>query len=261
MTTPGTGGLPQRRPDQQRTYSAPTAAPGASAGIIRARIVEIIGGSGSGVFVYSGSPALGDLIASLVGATTADPFGNPVDENGLTVYGSNGQSAFLGVAGTLGQLIFRSGASFEGAAANVSASPVGSGGSEIMELVLSGPKGNAGAGTDWAQIIMASSPESGFEAAAAGQLIYVNAAGDSAVSLQWGSNGVEAPEINGMALAGPQGDPGAADPDSDGVLGGASGTWETAAEERLNNILNILNNHEGVINGIRAALIDGGVMS
>jgi hypothetical protein len=260
MTTPGTGGLPQPRPDQQRTYSAPTAAPGAAAGIIRARIVEIIGGTGSGIFVYSGTPAAGDLIASLVGATTADPFGNATQEDGLTVYGDNGQATYLGLEGGLGQLIFFSGASFEKTAGNMSAGPAGSGASEVMELIISGPQGSHAGQQDWAQIVMESGSNGG-GAGAEGALIYVSSLGVPTTVATWGSGGFIGDLINGMALSGPQGDPGAADPDSDGVLGGASGVWETAAEERLNNILNILNNHEGVINGIRAALIDGGFMS
>lgn len=192
MSTPGTGGLPQRRPDQQRTYSAPTAAPGAAAGILRVRIIEIIGGTGSGIFIYSGTPAAGNLIGSLVGDTTADPFGNTVLPNGLTIYGAGGQDVFLGLNGSVSQQIFYSGASFEGTAANVSAALAGSGGSEVMELLMSGPKGNAGSGTDWVQIAMESSPESGIEAAALGALNYIDGSGGVHVRAEWGWLGMSA---------------------------------------------------------------------
>lgn len=81
MATPGTGGLPERRLDQ--TYSQPptTVAPGGSSGIFRGRLVVISGGSvGSGLFVYSGVPALGNppIAAIVAPGITTDPYGNPV---------------------------------------------------------------------------------------------------------------------------------------------------------------------------------------
>jgi hypothetical protein len=245
MTIPGTGGLPQRRLDQQNSYSAPTQSPGGAAGITRTRIVEIIGGSGSGIYVYSGTPATGDLIASLVGNTAADPFGNPVQANGLTVYGADGQSIFLGVAGSLGELIFFSGASFEGAAANVSASAEGSGSGEVMELLFSGPKGNAGAGTDWVQVEMISAEAGGFSEGATGFLNWIDSSGAVHALLEWGANGINAgltgSTINAitpgpftMAFAQTAGAPPSSGGTVAGSFGGAALSYLTALQSVVN---------------------------
>jgi hypothetical protein len=245
MPIQGTGGLPSRRADQITSYQPPTQAPGASAGVTRTRIVEIIGGSGSGIYVYSGAPASGSLIASLVGATTTDPFGNPVQANGLTVYGANGQSVFLGVAGTLGELIFYSGASFEGTAANVSAAPFGSGSGAVMELLFSGPKGNAGAGTDWVQIEMISAEAGGLSEGAEGYLNWIDSSGGVHALLQWGVNGISAgltgSTINAinpgqftMAFAQTAGAPPSSGGTVAGSFGGAALSYLTALQSVVN---------------------------
>lgn len=69
----------------------------------------------SGLFYYSGTPAAGNLLVSLVGAgVTTDPFGNAVIASGLTVFGSSGSGLFLGLNGSgLAELEF-----FATAAAN-----------------------------------------------------------------------------------------------------------------------------------------------
>lgn len=69
------GGLPPRRPDQVEVSSSAGVAPGASSGITRARLV-IISGPSSGMFLYSGLPAHGDLVESVTEATS-DPYTNP----------------------------------------------------------------------------------------------------------------------------------------------------------------------------------------
>ena len=79
---PGTGGLPARRVDQQRSPAPPTAAPGGAAGIIRAREVIVIGANG-GVFVYS---AAGALVASLAGVTGTDPVDGGTVVAGVAAY-------------------------------------------------------------------------------------------------------------------------------------------------------------------------------
>jgi hypothetical protein len=85
VTVPGRGGLPARRPDQVYSPPAPGVPPGSAAGIFVGRRVVIFvppgaGGAGSGLFVYAGQPALGNLpVLSIVApGTTADPYGNPV---------------------------------------------------------------------------------------------------------------------------------------------------------------------------------------
>jgi hypothetical protein len=81
VTRPGTGGLPPQRPDQQPLPPAAAVSPGAAAGIFRGRQVVIVGpGAGSGLFVYSGTPVLGNppVLAITAPGTTTDPYGNPV---------------------------------------------------------------------------------------------------------------------------------------------------------------------------------------
>jgi hypothetical protein len=81
MSTPGTGGLPVPRIDQQRTYPASTAQAGSSANTFRGRLVVISGsGAGSGLFTYNGVPALGNppIFSVVAPGVTTDPFGNTV---------------------------------------------------------------------------------------------------------------------------------------------------------------------------------------
>jgi hypothetical protein len=55
--------------------SPPAVPPGSSTGIVRAREV-IVSGSNGGVFVYSGKPAAGNMIASITGSAGTDSYGN-----------------------------------------------------------------------------------------------------------------------------------------------------------------------------------------
>lgn len=71
----GLGGLPRRRPDQSSQPPPAPISPG-SGNIVRARIVIITGGAGSGIFVYSPSPGAGNLIGSWAGSGGTDPYGN-----------------------------------------------------------------------------------------------------------------------------------------------------------------------------------------
>ena len=77
VTNPGkgVGGLPKRRIDQQ-PVPPPTAVSPGSSNIIRASIVIITGGKGSGLFVYSPKPGAGNLVASITGASGTDQYGN-----------------------------------------------------------------------------------------------------------------------------------------------------------------------------------------
>jgi hypothetical protein len=74
----GLGGLPAQRPDQLRSNYPPTGVqPGSATGIIRARLV-IISGTSGGVFVYNGTPALGNPPIVSITAASTDPYGNAV---------------------------------------------------------------------------------------------------------------------------------------------------------------------------------------
>jgi len=75
MTVPGLGG--QQPPPQNSAPAAPLV-PGIQPGVTN-RFVTLYAGNTiinpNGVFIYSGTPGVGDLIASMTHAST-DPFGN-----------------------------------------------------------------------------------------------------------------------------------------------------------------------------------------
>jgi hypothetical protein len=74
--TGGLGGLPARRPDQTRDYPPTGVQPG-SGNVVRARLI-IISGTAGGLFVYDGTPALGNPPIVSATAASTDPYGNPV---------------------------------------------------------------------------------------------------------------------------------------------------------------------------------------
>jgi hypothetical protein len=185
---PGTGGLPPRRVDQMRTPSPPSVAPGGAAGITRARIVEVIGGTNSGIFVYSGQPGAGDLIASLVGNTTSDIFGNAVIADSLTFYGASGNKIVIGLEGAATFIEFATGASFENTPANIASGVQGSGSAANMQLNISGPQGN-NPDDDWVQVEMISGSPGGGNAV--GFLNYITTGGLAEGLLSWGASGVD----------------------------------------------------------------------
>jgi hypothetical protein len=83
MTIPGLGGQVPRRPDQAYTPSSGTVAPG-STNIVRARQV-IVFGVDEGVFVYNGTPALGNQPILTLSNSSTDPFGNTI-QPGMVAY-------------------------------------------------------------------------------------------------------------------------------------------------------------------------------
>jgi hypothetical protein len=74
----GLGGLAPQRPDQQRNYPPTGVQPGSSSGIVRARLVIVSGAGVSGVFVYNGTPALGNPPIVSITNGDVDPYGNTV---------------------------------------------------------------------------------------------------------------------------------------------------------------------------------------
>jgi hypothetical protein len=74
----GLGGLPAQRPDQQRNYPPTGVQPGSSSGIVRARLVIVSGTGVSGVFVYDGTPGLGNPPIVSITNGDVDPYGNTV---------------------------------------------------------------------------------------------------------------------------------------------------------------------------------------
>jgi len=81
------GGLPPLRPDQVYTPAPPSIASGAGA-VFKGRLVVISGTSTNGsvgLFVYSGTPANGNLVASIASTAGTDQFGNAY-QAGITSY-------------------------------------------------------------------------------------------------------------------------------------------------------------------------------
>lgn len=101
------GGLPPQRLDQLYRPPPPMLAPGAASGTFKGRQVIILGsGPGSGLFVYNGAEALGNLIAQIVApGTTVDPVGNSVQAvfnvGHWNPDGSNGAHFGIDAAGNL----------------------------------------------------------------------------------------------------------------------------------------------------------------
>jgi hypothetical protein len=78
----GTGGLPDRRPDQTRNPPLSGTQPGSSS-VVRARVVVISGAAG-GLFVYSGTPGLGNPPILAITTASTDPYGNVVTPVAIT---------------------------------------------------------------------------------------------------------------------------------------------------------------------------------
>lgn len=100
MAMLGRGGTPNPRPDQSYRTPPPTwVAPGGAAGTFRGRLVIVYGtGAGQGVFVYSGTPALGNPPIFWASAVLTDPYGNTLKgyagaaSQGFYVVGNAGQA-------------------------------------------------------------------------------------------------------------------------------------------------------------------------
>ena len=200
MSTPGTGGLPERRLDQTYTQPPTTVAPGSASGIFRGRLVIISGSSANGsngLFVYSGAPAAGNLILSISAVAGTDQYGNNYRGGGLAIY-KGGQTFFIGIPGLLPEIDFFTGVAMELKNANISAGTTGAALLQLIQLVISGPRGNAAGGTDWAQIVFTSN-NAGGTAPASGFLVYINDAQVALSQLRWGANGVSIQ--NGLSLA------------------------------------------------------------
>src|SRR5450755_3559252 len=88
----------------------------------------------NGLFIYTGAPATGNLfvsIAPLAGAN--DGFGNAY-KAGIQIQGVGdaGQSILLALVGSIAELLFPSGASFEGTASNLFGGVSGSGATQVI---------------------------------------------------------------------------------------------------------------------------------
>lgn len=231
-----------------------------SGGVVQA--TEFVGTdfviTASGIFYYSGSPAFGNLVQSMVGpGVTSDPFGNTVFADGLAIYGSNGQSTFLGQVGGLSFVKFPSGASFEETAANIAAGIAGSGAGAAIEFVISGPQAVSSPSTDdWTQIQFISGEEGG--SVGAGMAFnYINTFGGVDQYAQMTGTGfhILTGSVNGItpgsfALSF-AGSAAGAPPTSGGTVAGSFGgnalTYLTALASTYNNTVTAVND---IVNGL-----------
>lgn len=95
---PGLGGLPPRRPDQQHDPAPPAVPTGANA-VFKGRLVVISGTAAdgsSGLFVYSPTPAAGNLVASITSVAGSDSFGNAFFA-GITSYDPHGTTDVVNI--------------------------------------------------------------------------------------------------------------------------------------------------------------------
>lgn len=123
----------------------PGVQPGVTSAIVLAHFVIVFGTSG-GVFVYSGTPGPGTLIASVT-AASADPYGNPTGQ-GITAYGSDGSYAELTEQGGTALLLLEPPSRAHGASPG------------FPPQVLSA-LGNGGAVNEYSYLFMSSGAETG----------------------------------------------------------------------------------------------------
>lgn len=95
-------GTPSRFPYPDRPQSGPGLGAGQGQNV-RARFVIIFGNTG-GLFVYSGTPAFGNLITTITATSGTDPYGNAY-LGGITEYASIGVSGYEAMQHTATGLI------------------------------------------------------------------------------------------------------------------------------------------------------------
>jgi hypothetical protein len=121
----------------------------------------IVFGTGEGVFVYSGTPALGNPPIAWMTNSAADPFGNAVTP--VVGVGGSGSSADIvmipGTGGSASELQFQVASPAQSNVSNIAAS-----GGTPQELLISGPAGNTTNQKDWVQIQLVSNGGTGTSA-------------------------------------------------------------------------------------------------
>jgi hypothetical protein len=152
--------------------------------INNATIIVSSSAAGTGIFIYNGSPGVGNLIGSIAApGVTADPFANAVSPE-IALYGSGNQSIVFNVGSGVATETFSTGASFEGTKALFKTGTVGSGAAQIMQLDMFGPASNVAGATDNVGIILASSNDGG-TVNAQGTLVYNDSSGSAHSVLSW----------------------------------------------------------------------------
>lgn len=138
--------VPEQVPRPDQVYTPPPGAIYATSGdVFKGRQVIVFGNSpGAGIFVYTGTPALGNppVLSIVAPGVTQDPYGNPVTSV-LGVQGSDGVVSIKDPA----FIEFPSGNAAEKASAELVAEVQGSSPSESIQLFIVGAQAQ-GAGAD-----------------------------------------------------------------------------------------------------------------
>lgn len=144
--------------------------------------------SPSGMFFYSGTPALGNLIMSATNNVTTDSFGNVVRPNSFTVYGSGGSNVSLQETAGFGVLRLPSGNVNELVGGLLASSLAGSGLTQFIATAFEGAQLNIAGHEDWV-FLQLNSPNFGGTSFANGSIGYVNNAQVAAQVAHWDNTG------------------------------------------------------------------------
>ena len=106
-----------------------------------------------GIFLYSGTPAAGNLIIAITNNAGTDSFGNTFIE-GLNVGNVAGSQVLTKIiSSTVAGLTFPTNYTHEGAAAGIIGALSGVTPTDFMQLDISGPKTNITGAQDWVQLL------------------------------------------------------------------------------------------------------------
>jgi hypothetical protein len=129
----------------------------------------------NGCFFYNGFPGPGNLIMSIsnTNAPGTDPYGNVYTPGTICIGSANGVQILLRVISALqAAMQFPTNTAIEQTAANLTANNIGSGASEFLQFLMSGPQINVAGAHEWVQIIL-NSANAGATSVANMELVYV----------------------------------------------------------------------------------------
>lgn len=128
-------------------------------------------------------------------------FNNGVFRGSVEVTSVSGQDILIGVNGSISEIEFLSGVSYEKTPANFAEGVIGAGASQQIEFLMSGPQA-ASPNDDWVQIVMVSNSSGGGNEVV-GELVYVDVSGTPHDLLVWGiAGGVIGIQLNSAEVNG-----------------------------------------------------------
>jgi hypothetical protein len=128
-------------------------------------------------------------------------FNNGVFRGSVEVTSVSGQDILIGVNGSISEIEFLSGVSYEKTPANFAEGVTGAGASQQIEFLMSGPQA-ASPNDDWVQIVMVSNSSGGGNEVV-GELVYVDVSGTPHDLLVWGiAGGVIGIQLNSAEVNG-----------------------------------------------------------